>query len=376
MRHLGASETRPLFSLHVDAEKGFSGGEVQVFLLLEGLRARGQRVVLVAPPGSRALAEAERRGIERVALRMRSDLDLAAVAGLRRLCLRLAPDLVHLHTGRATWLGAHAARWAGVPAISTRRMDRELARGPRTRWLYGRLLRRVVAISGPVRAQLVAGGVDPARVALIHSSVDPAALLPRRASADVRAELGANEADVVLLVLAALVARKGLDVLLEALASLAARGVRPVLWIAGEGEERANLERLAARLGLSRVRFLGRREDSGELLAASDALVLPARREGLGVAALQAMAAGRAVIASAVGGLAEAVVDGECGLLVPPDDREKLAEAVATLYKDRALRERLASGGRARVARGYLASQMVEAYDELYRRVLAETVRR
>ncbi len=88
------------------------------------------------------------------------------------------------------------------------------------------------------------------------------------------------------------------------------------------------------------------------------------------------MAAGRAVIASAVGGLAEAVVDGECGLLVPPDDPERLAEAVATLYKDRALRERLASGGRARVAQGYLASQMVEAYDELYRRVLAEPVRR
>jgi glycosyltransferase involved in cell wall biosynthesis len=219
---------------------------------------------------------------------------------------------------------------------------------------------------------LVAGGVDPARIELIHSAVDPEALRPRRPDGELRAELGAAPGEFVLLALASLVRRKGLDVLLEALALLAGRGTQPTLWIAGEGEERAALEQLAG----AHVRFLGRREDAGELLAACDALVLPARREGLGVAALQAMAAGRAVIGSAVGGLAEAVVDRECGLLVPAEDPRRLAAAIEELYKDPALRTQLAAAGRARVSQGYLATQMVAAYDELYRRVLAEAPRR
>ena len=123
------------------------------------------------------------------------------------------------------------------------------------------------------------------------------------------------------------------------------------------------------------MRFLGRREDAAELLGACDALVLPARREGLGVAALQAMAAGRAVIGSAVGGLAEVLVERESGLLVPPEDAAGLAAAIEELYKDRALRERLAAGGRPRLEQGYLANQMVAAYDDMYRRVLAESAR-
>ena len=375
-RILGESTQRPLFSLHVDAEKGFSGGEVQVFLLLEGLRARGQRVALAAPPGSRALLEAERRGIECVAVRLAGDLDLPSVIALRRELVRLKPDLVHLHTGRATWLGGHAARWAKVPAISTRRMDRDVPRNARTRWVYSQLVARVVAISGPVRELLVAGGVDPARIEVIHSAVDPEALRPRRPAGELRAELGATPDEFVLLALVSLVRRKGLDVLLEALVRLAAHGTTPTLWIAGEGEEREPLERFAREQNLARVRFLGRREDAGELLAACDALVLPARREGLGVAALQALAAGRAVIGSAVGGLAEALVDRECGLLVPAEDPDRLAAAIEELYKDPALRTRLAAAGRVRVSQGYLATQMVAAYEDLYRRVLAEAPRR
>src|SRR5262245_60061974 len=127
------SATGSLSIAHVDAEAGFSGGEVQVFLLMEGLRRRGHRNVLVAPPGSRSASEAGRRGIETRAVPMRGDLDLPAVLRLKHELARAEVDLVHLHTGRATWLGGLAARWAGLPAITTRRQDRPLARSRRTR---------------------------------------------------------------------------------------------------------------------------------------------------------------------------------------------------------------------------------------------------
>ncbi len=365
----------PLFSLHVDAESGFSGGEAQVFQLLEGLRARGQRVMLAAPPGSGAMLEAQRLGIESLGVRLRNDLDLPSVLELRRAILRLRPDIVHLHTGRATWLGGHAARWAHIPAICTRRMDRDVKRGARTYWTYTKLVARVVAISGAVRDLLIYGGVHPARILRIPDGVDPAPFRLPGAPASLRHALGAGSGDFVLLVLAALVHRKGVDVLLDALSLLQARGIRPVAWIAGEGPEHAALEGLARERGLLRVRFLGWREDAAALLGACDALVLPSRREGMGVAVLEAMASGRAVIASAVGGIMEAVVDHESGLLVPPEDPEQLAAAIEELVEQPELRDRLGRGGKTRVTQGFLAEQMVAGYDQLYRDVLAQVDR-
>ncbi len=204
---------------HVDAERGFSGGEVQVFLLMEGLAQRGHRNVLVCPPASAAAAEAARRGIDTVAVPMRGDLDLLAVW---RLSGALGDaDLVHLHTGRAAWLGGLAARRAGLPAVVTRRMDRPVRPGWRTRLIYERCSRRTAAIAPGIVAQLVAGGVPRERIVLIPSAVDPRRVQPRLAAGALRGAQGVRPDEVVLLSIAALVRRKGLDVLLDALAALA-----------------------------------------------------------------------------------------------------------------------------------------------------------
>jgi glycosyltransferase involved in cell wall biosynthesis len=283
------------------------------------------------------------------------------------------PDLVHLHSGRANWLGGLAAWSLGLPVLTTRRMDREVRRGPRTRLLYGRIARCAVAISPAVETCLLAGGVAPSRVRVIPSAVDARTLVARRGRAETRRALGADEERVCALALAALVRRKGLDVLLEALARAPLRDAPLTLWIAGDGPERSDLEARAAAQGVApRVRFLGRRDDKADLLAACDLLVLPSRREGLGVAALEAMACGRAVLASRVGGLADAVVHERTGLLVPPEDPDALAVALARLTRDAALRARLGAAGPGRIAEGFAAAQMCDAYARLYRELLAE----
>lgn len=372
---MGLVTSSSLTIAHLDAETGFSGGEVQAFLLMEGLRRRGHRNVLICPPGSRSEARAAELGIETRTVPMANDFDLAAVFRLRRELVRSGANLVHLHTGRATWLGGLAAWRAGLPAVTTRRMDRNVKRGWRTGLIYRSLVRRAVAISPSVADSLARGGVPEGRTVLISSAVDPEALRPAVPREVTRRELGVAQDEVVLLTLSSLVPRKGVDVLLDALATLdeGDRAPRPMLWVAGDGPERAALEERAERLGLQRgVRFLGRRDDAPDLLAACDVFVLPSRREGLGVAALEAMAVGRPVVASNVGGLGEAVVDERTGLLVPPDDAQALAQAVRRVTSESALRERLAEAGPARIGEGFLAGQMVEAYECLYRDVLAE----
>ncbi len=364
-----AGKVDPLTIVHVDAERSFSGGEEQVFLLIEGLRRRGHRNLLFCPPGSRSESEACARGIETRGIAMRGDLDLGSVLRLKRAFLESGADLVHLHTGRAAWLGGLACYLGNLRAVVTRRMDRAVRRGWRSRLVYGRFVRRAVAISPAVAARL--GGVGRARVVTIPSAVDPASVHSPRERAEIRRALGLSEREFVLLTLASLVHRKGLDLLIEALARLAAPDT--VALVAGEGPERGALEALARRRGVGdRVRFLGRREDKAELLKACDVLVLPSRHEGLGVAALEAMAASRPVIAGRVGGLAEAVVHQRTGILFEADDIDGLARAIEQLRADPELASRLGGEGPARVAEGHLPEQMVGAYERLYREVLTE----
>ena len=288
------SPRRPLSVAHVTGEVGFSGGELQVFLLLEGLRKRGHHSVLLCPPESRSLREASRRGIEARPIRTGNDWSLRSMWEIRRELQASAPDLVHLHTGRANWLGGLAAWYLGLPALTTRRMDRAVKRDARTRFMYGRVVRRAVAISSAVRARLIEGGVpagddppDPER------GGSRAALPAARPGGDARRSRPRPRRPL-LLVVAALVHRKGIDVLLAALGAARGRGLRPALWIAGQGPARPALEKQARELGLDdQVRFLGQRSDVADLLSACDVFILPSRHEGLGVAALEAMAAGR-----------------------------------------------------------------------------------
>ena len=169
------------------------------------------------------------------------------------------------------------------------------------------------------------------------------------------------------------VAQKGFDVLLRAWARAEVGGHDLVL--AGDGPERAGLERLAGELGASgesgRVWFFGRADRAAAvgLFEGCSFFVLPSRTEPMGIVSLEAMAAGKAVIASDVGGVPEIVLDGETGLLFPGGDVGALADRIARLAADRALRDRLGAAGRER-AEGFDWGVLAESYLALYRRVM------
>jgi glycosyltransferase involved in cell wall biosynthesis len=159
---------------------------------------------------------------------------------------------------------------------------------------------------------------------------------------------------------------KGFDILLGAVAKTPGL----YLWLAGDGDEQSSLERLAASLGITdRVRFLGWRDDPGEVLAAADMLVSSSRHEPLGNVVLEAWAARVAVVASASEGPAALIRDGETGLLVPVEDEAQLAAALARLAGNAVLRARLAAAGAAAWEASFAEERVVALYRDFLARV-------
>ena len=185
-----------------------------------------------------------------------------------------------------------------------------------------------------------------------------------------RAEHGLSDADVAFVCVARLETQKNQALLLNAFARGFLAEPRAHLWLAGDGTCRSDLERRACELGLAgRIRFLGQRADVPQILAAADVFVLPSRNEGNPLALMEAMAAGLPVVATAVGGVPELVVEGKSGLLVTSGDSDGLASAMLGLFRNPEMRRRMAACSAAQAREGFSASRMAQAYAELYERV-------
>lgn len=231
---------------------------------------------------------------------------------------------------------------------------------------YVRLADRIVAVSGDLRRTLrdQAGIQSPIRV--IHNGIDGS-----RFSADaaqrIRQELGLSPDDLVVGSAVVISKQKGLAYLVEAARTVLDQEPRAKFVVAGDGPLRPELEKLAATIGLGdRFRFLGYRNDVPDLIASLDVYVLPSLWEGLPLALLEALAMGKPIVASRVGGNPEIVEHGVHGLLVPPGDAKALSEAIVQLLRDPAFRASAATVNRARFEKGFSVHAMVSAHEELY----------
>ena len=285
--------------------------------------------------------------------------------------------LLHAHWWfPAGLVGAVASILGGLPLVVTcHGTDVALLRQYRlARPLARAVLRRAAAVtvvSADLRDSLIAlAGVEAAKISVIPMPVHPAieATLPLAGGGQ-----GGGVGPPTILAVARLAKDKGLDVLLEACGFLRARGLDCRLALVGEGEEEAALRAQAQRLGLSEsVDFLGAVApgDLAPHYLAADVVVLPSRREGLGLVLVEALFCRRPVIATRVGGIPDVVADGQTGLLVPPDDPLALAEAIARLLNDPALAARLAAAGHEHVRQHFSGQVVAQRMVDVYRQVL------
>jgi glycosyltransferase involved in cell wall biosynthesis len=343
--------------VHLARGREWRGGERQVLQLLRTLAAGGEwRQVLLTRTGSalaRAAAEAALRPVE---VPWSTALDPRVVtSALRQVRAVTGSAIVHAHDSHALLLGLAASRLAGCPLVATRRSTT----APGRMW---RRPDRVIAISRAVEVALLRAGVEPSRIAVVPSGVDVTALTAARSDNPLQA---ASE----VISLGALTREKGHRILVEAFARVADRLPHARLTIAGDGPERGALEALIRDHGLERrVTLAGQLADPVPRLAQAAVMVQPSLREALGTAVLEAMAVGVPVVGSAVGGLTELLGEGG-GVLVPPGDPGKLAEAIIALLQDAGRRAAARQKAWDRV-RHYDIRGMAERCAQVYRSAL------
>ena len=326
--------------------------------------------------GGPALEAAAAAGAETLVLG-KGGARLTGLFQLSRLMKARRVDVVNGHNPSGALYGTLAARLAGVPvSIRTEHSIHYAGRGSR---FYGpveamltRLVERVVCVCEASRETHAPrfGGLSSRFVTVLNGIAETKT--PPRPREQTRAALGLAPGQAVALTVGSLTPQKSQDVLLRAMAAARLRAPGAVLLIAGEGRLRASLLALYAELGLGEsVRFLGARNDVPDLMEACDVFVLSSSREGLSVTLLEAMRAGRATVATRVGGNAEAVADGVTGRIVPVGSVEGMADALADLLGNRARRALFGAAGKARWRERFTAQRMVGATEALYREALA-----
>ena len=353
----------------------FGGAEQALLNLLAGLdRGRWRPIVFHHDePGLAPLLEGARTlDVKQTAVPRLDKTGYAAAAGALFCELRAErPTVFHAHL---TWqLGCKqalvVAAAARVPVrVATVQLFVDL---PRSLSLY--VWRRIVtagvdryiAVSRELARRLQDSGVPGNKIQVVHNGI-PVEQYRRPAKQELRMRLAGNECRKIVFTPARLHAQKGQRFLLQA-ATLVPDAV---FVLAGDGPDREELEIQARSLGLGdRVRFLGYRRDIADLLATCDVFVLPSLYEGLPLSILEAMAAGRPVISSAIGGSNEVVRNGDTGLLVPPGNPAELARAINLVLGNPDLGQRLARAARAHVKKDFSVARMAECnmhiYDEL-----------
>jgi len=280
--------------------------------------------------------------------------------------------VLHTYLLHGNILGRLIGRLVGVPVI----IGSERTIGQARKW--GRLATRLtnpltdaVEVNSEIGGRAIERdlGVPSEKIELVRSGLDLSVFSSANRRDELRSEFGVTADQHLIVYMGRLRTVKGVEFGIRAFATALEQLPNIRMVLAGEGDQRNFLGSLVSELGISeQVEFLGVRNDVPELLGAADSVLMPSLTEGFPRTAIEAMAAGKPVIATNVGGTPEAVIDGETGILVPARDSDALASAIVRLVGDSDLQARLGAAGRERAAQNYSVDKYVSRLDEMYRR--------
>lgn len=356
--------------LYLSTSSGPGGAERVISNLAASLDPQRYRAILCLFRPGWIQERSESRGVHTYIIPTHGMTDWRWAQQFRRLLNEEHVDLIHTHEFDANVQGTFVAAMAGIPVVATvhgknyfwERLRRRLA----YRWVSRRAT--MVAVSQNLKEFVIEKvGICPDRLKVVYNGVETQ-LCPEEADVlACRKELGIPEVDRIVGVVGNLYPVKGHQYLIDGIPSILDRCPNTSFVFAGRGQLETALKEQVNRLGLDkRVHFLGLRQDIPRILALVDIFVLPSLSEGLSMAILEAMIAGKPVVASHVGGNPELVLNGETGFLVPPRDSVALASSIATLLMNRPQAIEFGNHGKHRAEGLFSLEIMVKTYQALY----------
>jgi glycosyltransferase involved in cell wall biosynthesis len=378
----------PVRILHIHTLPVISGSGLNTYLTMRGMDRTAYEVELACAPGGKLIELIRGQGMK---VRLFKNLvqplnplkDLLGLIDLTRFLKRKRYHIVHTHNSKAGFIGRLAAKWAGVPIIvhtvhGFAFHDRE----PAWRQILFRNLERLasrwcdkmVFISQPLIDWALRDRIARReKILKIYSGIelDQFKPVPEEEKKALKKAWGIREEAPVVGMVSKLWEGKGHATLLQAFEGLKQEIPEAVLVIVGEGYLREKLADLVVRLGLKgSVLFTGFQMDVRRIIATFDVAVLPSFFEGMGRVLLEAMAMGKPVVASSVGGIPDLVQNGKNGLLVTPGSVSELKSGLLTLIRDKNLAEEMGKEGRKRISEEFSASRMAQSIEKLYRELL------
>ena len=315
----------------------------------------------------------QQAGIEVHTLGLSKKTDITAAIRLHSLLKTIRPDILHTYLIHGNVLGRIVGRLAGVPTI----IGSELTIGQAGR--IGRLATKLTnPLTDAVEVNSETGGksvsidlgVPKSKIEVVLPGLDLEAFGGSDQRSQVRSEIGVEDDEHLVLYVGRLRTVKGVEYGIRAFATALEQHAKMKLALAGEGDQRSNLESLCNELGIqNNVKFLGPRKDLSDVISASDSVIMPSLTEGFPRVAIEAMASSKPVIATRVGGTPEAIINDQSGILVPPKDIKAMAEAIVNVATDSGLATRLGIAARNRAEQHYSASKYVSRLDEMYTRL-------
>jgi len=365
---------------------GLGGAERLLVTYLQHLdrtRFEPRVCVMQVKNGNPLAVEIEKLGVPIDFVPVKRLADPGALPRLLGYLRRVRPHILHTQLEFADTLGCTAAKMLGIPAVATlhtadapKKGEKSYQRLKLRWWILRHFSTRVIAVSeGTRRHHLRVGKLPPQKVVTLHNGIDLSRFtpIPPAEMASLRESLGIPADVPVLITVAVLRQPKGIQFMLEALPDILKVVPDTRYLIVGDGNHREKLESIAAEKGVSdRVIFTGTRRDIPPLLAAADIFVLPTLTEALPTVLAEAMAAGKPIIASEVGGVPEMVDDGRNGLLIPPADSRALTEACVKLLKNPKRARAMGLVGRTIVAERFNIRRQVRRLEKLYLDVCGE----
>ncbi len=355
--------------VQIDRQTHLTGQTMRTLKEAQELHKRGYRVIVVCQPHSFIELSARERCLEVVPLSMKHFVP--ALIKLSLFLRREQVNLINAHGYVDHLLSVLAGKIAGVQAhVRTKHNHVPLKGGALSRYLYGTLTNRIIAISEHIRDVMIQSGLPPRHVTTIHTAVNLSQFAPQEKNQELLKALGLSADCAIIGIVARLTERKGFKTLFEAVKILTDEKRRLMCLVVGGGASQKKIDVLrshAESLGVTRyIVATGKRNDIPDILSLLDVFILPSLAEGLGRSLIEAMASGKPIVATRVGGIPEAVENGKNGILVPPGDSQALARAIAQLLDNPRKAQEMGRASRARAELLFDETKMIDGISSLY----------